>query len=110
VKAAAKDMEREAREAAETYAKKAREAADRRAKEAAEAAERRAKAAREAAEKRANDAAWFAELEAASVTFPEQQTLAALSAADLKKKLTEEVRALTGSCVCMVMAALCMRP
>jgi hypothetical protein len=68
-----------------------------RLKDAAAAVTAAAKAAKEAAERRAKDAAWFAELGAARATFPEQQTLAALSVADLKKKLTEEVRVFSDS-------------
>jgi F0F1-type ATP synthase delta subunit len=67
-----------------------------------------AQAAREAAEKRAKEAVWFAELEAVRAVFPEQKTLAALSAADLKKKLIEEVRIFTCCCRCLVIAALCI--
>jgi hypothetical protein len=68
-----------------------------RPKDAAAAVAAAAKVEREAAEMRAKQAAWFAELEAVRATFPEQQTLSALSAADLKKKLIEEVRTFTGT-------------
>jgi hypothetical protein len=79
-------------------------------KGAAAAVAAAAKAAREAAEKRAAEAAWQAELQDAAAVFPAADALAALPAAELKKRLRDEVSAeadISTLLCCMALQSVC---